>query len=62
MNTQQLKLAGNQAMLNDMALLTTEVKSGWFDPATGEDIGGVLWITSRLQQLTTISVNAYTPM
>jgi hypothetical protein len=58
MNRQQLKQLGNQATLDDMATLTTEVKSGWFDPSTGENIGGVLWIMARLQQLTTIPINA----
>ncbi|GER86575.1 hypothetical protein KDW_07370 [Dictyobacter vulcani] len=61
MNPQQLKQQGNATLLNEMATLTTEVKSGWFDPATGENIGGVLWITSRLQQLATMPVSPLSP-
>jgi hypothetical protein len=57
MKAQQLRQSNNQALLDDMANLTTEVKSGWFDSRTGEDIGGVVWISSRLQQLATISLN-----
>ena len=56
MNMQQLRLPGNQAKLNEIANLTSEVKSGWFDIHTGEDIGGVLWITSRLQQLASVPI------
>ena len=56
MNTQQLRQMSNQAKLDEMMNLTSEVKSGWFDTQTGENIGGVLWITSRLQQLASASV------
>ncbi len=56
MNTQQLRQLSNQARLDEMMNLTSEVKSGWFDNQTGEDIGGVLWITSRIQQLASAPV------
>lgn len=51
MNTQQLRQQRNQAPLDDLMNLAGELQSGWFDPQTGENIGGVLWMTSRLQQL-----------
>ncbi|GCE15018.1 hypothetical protein KTT_48770 [Tengunoibacter tsumagoiensis] len=56
MNGEQLQQQDTDTILNEMAMLTTEVKSGWFDPSTGENMGGVLWIASCLQQLTTIPV------
>ncbi len=56
MNTQQLRQISNQAKLDEMMNLTSEVKSGWFDNQTGENSGGVLWITSRLQQLASVPV------
>jgi hypothetical protein len=56
MNAQQLRQLSNQAPLNEIAHLTSEVNSGWFDTQTGENIGGVLWMTSRLQQLASASV------
>ena len=56
MNTQQLRQMSNQAKLDEMMNLTSEVKSGWFDNQTSENSGGVLWITSRLQQLASASV------
>jgi hypothetical protein len=59
MDTQQLQQAGNEALLDEMVALTTEVKSGWLDPTTGEDVGGVVWIFSRLQQIASFSVTAY---
>ncbi len=58
MNTTRLRQQGNQALLDDMAYLTSEVTSGWLDSPTGENIGGVLWISSRLQQLAVVSVSA----
>jgi hypothetical protein len=56
MNAQQLRQVSNQETVNEIANLTSEVKSGWFDTQTGENIGGVLWMTSRLQQLASASV------
>lgn len=58
MKVPQLRQTSTLTLLNDMANLTTEVKSGWFDAQTGENIGGVLWIESRLQQLATVSIVA----
>jgi hypothetical protein len=60
MTVQQLRQPGNLATLDEMMNLATEVKSGWFDSQTGENIGGVLWINARLQQLATLPVNATT--
>jgi hypothetical protein len=57
MNTAHLRQRSNQALLDEMMNLTSEVKSGWLDPQTGEDVGGVLWITSRLQQLASVPVS-----
>ncbi len=54
--TDQLRQPGNLALLNEMANLTTEVKSGWFDPQTGENVGGVLWLAASLQQLATVPI------
>ena len=56
MDIPQVRQDAALSLLNDMANLTTEVKSGWFDARTGENSGGVLWIESRLQQLATISL------
>ncbi len=58
MNITQLRQPTTLSLLDDMANLTTEVKSGWFDAQTGENIGGVLWIESRLQQLAAVSIVA----
>ncbi len=58
MNATQLRQAGNLALLDEMARLSLEVTSGWFDPQTGENIGGVLWIMERLQQLATIPITS----
>lgn len=58
MNTNQLRQQSNQALLDEMANLASEVTSGWFDRQTGENIGGVLWISSRLQQLAMVPVSS----
>lgn len=52
----QLGQPDTLTVLNEMAALTTEVKGGWLDPKTNEDIGGVLWISAQLQQLASIPV------
>jgi serine/threonine protein kinase len=46
------------ALLNEMATLTREAYSGWFDPTTGQNRGGVVWMNARIQQLATISLEA----
>lgn len=56
MNTQQMKQTDTQTRLDEMANLSTEVKSGWFDSQTGENIGGALWINSWLQQLAIVPI------
>ena len=58
MNAQQIRKQGNEAILNDIVMLTSETNSGWFDPHTGENVGGGVWLASRLQQLATISVSS----
>jgi hypothetical protein len=39
-----------------MVSRTNEIKSGWFDATSGEDIGGVVWLQARIQQLATIVI------
>jgi hypothetical protein len=56
-SVQQLRQLDNQAMLDEMVRLTIEAVSGWFDSQTGDDIGGVVWINARLQQLATIALH-----
>jgi hypothetical protein len=56
MTPQQVRQPGSEAILDDLARLATEVESGWFDPQTGENIGGTLWINARLQQLAVVNV------
>ena len=58
LNDDQLRQPGTLTLLNEMASLTTEVKGGWFDPTTNENIGGVIWLSARIQQLATISLQA----
>lgn len=56
----QLRQPGSLVMLDEMANLTTAVKSGWLDPQTGENIGGVVWMMARIEQLATIAVSSST--
>jgi hypothetical protein len=57
MTLSQMRQPATLAILDEMAQLTTQVASGWFDPASGEDIGGSLWILARLQSLASISLH-----
>jgi hypothetical protein len=52
----QLRQSDTLTLLNEMANLTSEVNSGWFDETTHQNVGGVLWLSARIQQLATISV------
>ncbi len=53
----QMRQPGTLVLLDEMALLTTQVASGWLDPMSGEDIGGSLWILTRLQTEASISLH-----
>jgi serine/threonine protein kinase len=52
----QLRQSDTLTLLNEIATLTREANSGWFDTATHENIGGAIWLNMRLQQLATISL------
>jgi serine/threonine protein kinase len=54
----QLRQPDTLTLLNEMATLTGEVNSGWFDATTHQNQGGVIWLNARLQQLATISLAA----
>jgi len=55
-NNEQLSQPDTLTLLNEMARLTTEVKGGWFDPTTNGNVGGVIWLSARIQQLAKISL------
>jgi serine/threonine protein kinase len=55
-NNDQLLQPDSLALLNEIATLTREVNSGWFDATTNENQGGVVWLSARIQQLATISL------
>ena len=57
MNADQLRQSETPSTLDEMSTLTTEVTSGWLDPNTGENTGGVVWLNARLQRLATISIS-----
>jgi hypothetical protein len=52
----QMRHPDTLTLLNDMVSRTNEIKSGWFDATSGEDIGGVVWLQARIQQLATIVI------
>ena len=52
----QMRQSDTLTLLNDMATLTQETNSGWLDPATHENVGGAIWLNTRIQQLATISI------
>jgi hypothetical protein len=58
LNDDQLRQPSTLTVLDEMASLTTEVKGGWFDTSTSENMGGVIWLNARIQQLATISLQA----
>jgi hypothetical protein len=52
------QLTGNEALslLNDMVTNATAAYTGQFDPATGGNINGIVWIHNELQGLATMTV------
>lgn len=52
----QLRQPDTLTLLNDVANLTREVNSGWFDSTTSQNQGGAIWMNVRIQQLATISL------
>ncbi|BCL79540.1 hypothetical protein ccbrp13_20050 [Ktedonobacteria bacterium brp13] len=54
----QLRQPKTLSILNEMVALTMECNSGWFDPGTGEDSGGVIWLAARMQQFATVDLSA----
>jgi serine/threonine protein kinase len=52
----QLRQPDTLTMLNEIATLTREANSGWFDTSSHENIGGAIWVNTRIQQLATISL------
>jgi len=59
-SNEQLRQSDTLTLLNEMATLTKEANSGWFDEGTRENIGGAIWLNVRLQQLATISLHTNT--
>jgi hypothetical protein len=57
----ELRQSDTHTLLNEMATLTSEVKSGWFDASTHQNVGGTIWLNARIQQLATISLTASKP-
>ena len=47
----QLRQPDTLTLLNEMANLTDEANSGWFDATTRENMGGAIWLNERIQQL-----------
>jgi eukaryotic-like serine/threonine-protein kinase len=52
----QLRQPDTLTLLNEVANLTREVNSGWFDSTTSQNQGGAIWMNARIQQLATISL------
>jgi serine/threonine protein kinase len=59
-NNDQLRQPDTLTLLNEMATLTKEANSGWFDTTTHDNIGGAIWLNMRIQQLATISLESST--
>ena len=45
-------------LLNEMANLTKEANSGWFDATTHGNVGGAIWVNARIQQLAMVALQA----
>ena len=58
---EQLRQPDTLTLLNEMAHLTQEVNSGWFDPTTHTNVGGAIWLNARTHQLATISLQTSSP-
>jgi hypothetical protein len=56
----QLRQPDTLTLLNEMATLTKEANSGWFDTTTHENVGGAIWLNMRIQQLATVSLETST--
>ncbi len=52
----QLRQPDTLTLLDEMADLTREVNSGWFDSTASQNQGGAIWMNARVQQLATISL------
>ena len=61
-NNAQLRQPDTLTLLDEMATLTTEVNSGWFDTTTHENVGGTVWLNAQMQQLGKISVGTSNQM
>jgi hypothetical protein len=55
-SNEQLRQADTLTLLNEIASLTAEANSGWFDTQTSQNVGGAIWLNARIQQLATISL------
>jgi len=60
MDDTQLQSQDALTLLNDMVTNATSAYVGQFDPATGGNINGVIWIHNELQGLATIPVTTLT--
>jgi len=56
MNAAQLKSNEASSLLNDMVTKATSAYTGQFDPTTGGNIDGIVWIHNELQGIATITV------
>ena len=52
----QLRQPQALTLLNQITALVTALKDGGFDPATGTNIGGTLWLAARIQQMATVAL------
>ncbi len=60
-SNEQLRQPDTLTLLNEMANLTQEANSGWFDMTTHENRGGSIWMNARIQQMATISLTTSNP-
>lgn len=58
MDDAHLRAASALALLNDMVTNATDAYAGTFDPATGGNTNGVVWIHNEMQGLATVPVMA----
>ena len=61
LSNDQLRQPSTLTLLNEMANLTQEANSGWFDATTHANVGGAIWLNMRIQQLATISLKPSSP-
>jgi hypothetical protein len=55
-SNEQLRQPDTLTLLNEMAHLTQEANSGWFDATSHANVGGAIWLNARIHQLATISL------